>query len=286
MTLEGMVRKALYEFEMVSDHITVALSGGKDSLSMLHLLHQVSGRGFPPFKLSAVHVGGEFSCGAGVQLDFLQKTCDQLDVELVVRESTQKLETLECYRCSRERRSLIFDAAKKLGSTTVAFGHHRDDSVETLLMNLLHKGEFVANLPKLHMHAYGVTIIRPLIYVAEKDVRRYAEKHGFARVVCQCPIGQRSQRRKVKDLLKDFEGLFPNAQENLARAGLVYGSQKAGLPPKHTRDREEFERNLLDRDEANSHCTIGKERSGRGRRDTSDLRVCLGGNPALKAAQQ
>lgn len=220
------MRKALYEYDLVADQITVALSGGKDSLSLLYLLHAVCGKGFPEFKLSAVHVTGEFSCGAGVQIDFLQKVCDELDVELVVRESTQKLETLKCYRCSRERRKLIFEATKELGSETVAFGHHRDDSVETLLMNLLHKGEFAANLPKLRMHRYGVTIIRPFIYVSEQDLRNFSKQRGFARVVCQCPVGQRSQRKKVKDLLADFQEIFPNAVENLARASLQ-GSDKA-----------------------------------------------------------
>jgi len=225
--IEGAFRKALCEFDLIGEHITVALSGGKDSLSLLYLLHQVRGRGFPLFKLSAVHVTGEFSCGAGVEVEFLEKICQELAIPLEIRRSTQKRESLECYRCSRERRSLIFAAAKELGSQIVAFGHHRDDSVETLLMNLLHKGEFAANLPKIHMERYGVTIIRPLIYVAERDLANFAKQKGFARVVCQCPVGQNSHRRKLKTLLNEFEALFPNARQNLATAGLLYGSDKA-----------------------------------------------------------
>lgn len=229
--LESMVRKALYDFEMVDGSpIAVALSGGKDSLTLLFMLHAIKGRGFPHFDLHAIHVNGEFSCGAGVNVDYLKGICEQLQVNFMVRESTQKLETLECYSCSRERRSMLFDAAKSVGATTIAFGHHRDDSAQTLLMNLLHKAEFAGNLPNLKMHEYGVKIIRPLIYVGEVDIRRFAEQQNFLRIMCRCPVGQDSMRRKVDQLLNEIETLYPNARENIARAGLLYGSNKASKP--------------------------------------------------------
>jgi tRNA(Ile)-lysidine synthase TilS/MesJ len=114
-----------------------------------------------------------------------------------------------------------------MGARTVAFGHHRDDHAQTLLLNLLHKGEFAGNLPKLEMVDYGVTIIRPLIFVTEKEIRHFAQEHGFARITCQCPVGQNSMRKKVDQLLDEMEILFPNARANLARAGLLYGSDKA-----------------------------------------------------------
>jgi tRNA(Ile)-lysidine synthase TilS/MesJ len=226
--LESMCRKALYEFEMLeSDKVAVALSGGKDSLTLLHLLKAISGRGFPELKLYGVHVGGEFSCGASVSENFLRERCHELGVELIVRQGTQRRETLECYSCSRERRKLIFEAAKEAGAGIVAFGHHRDDSIETLLMNLFHKAEFAANLPKVFMHDYGVTIIRPLILIREHDIRTFAKQHGFARITCQCPVGQVSMRKQVKDLLTEWERVFPNLRENLAQASRVYGSDKA-----------------------------------------------------------
>jgi tRNA 2-thiocytidine biosynthesis protein TtcA len=227
--LESMCRKALYEFDLVPEDgkIAVALSGGKDSLTLLHLLKKISGRGFREFELYGIHVAGEFSCGAGVNENFLRGMCQKMGVEFLVRQSTQKRETLECYRCSRERRRLIFEAAKEVGVTTVAFGHHRDDSIETLLMNLLHKAEFAANLPKVPMHDFGVTIIRPLIYIAEDQIREFAKQSGFARITCQCPVGQTSLRKQVKDLLGQLEIVFPNARENLAQAGRQFGSHKA-----------------------------------------------------------
>jgi tRNA(Ile)-lysidine synthase TilS/MesJ len=194
------------------------------------MLKAISGKGFPNYPLVAIYVDGEFSCGAGVSRKYLEEVCRDLDVRLVVEQSTQKLETLECYTCSRERRKLLFDAAKREGAKVVAFGHHRDDSVQTLLMNLLHKGEFAANLPKLEMVDYGVTIIRPLIFVAEEEIRTFAKQQGFMRITCQCPVGQGSLRRKTEELIKMLEENYPNARENLARAGLVYGSDKAKKP--------------------------------------------------------
>ncbi|MGC2595211.1 MAG: tRNA 2-thiocytidine biosynthesis TtcA family protein [Rhabdochlamydiaceae bacterium] len=227
--LESMCRKAIYEFELLKDvkKLAIALSGGKDSLTLLYLLKAISGRGLPEFELYAIHVGGAFSCGAGVSERFLRGICQELKVPFLTCSSEQERENLECYSCSRKRRTLIFEAAKKVGATTVAFGHHRDDSVQTLLMNLLHKGEFAAMLPKIPMHDYGVTIIRPLIYVSEEEILEFAKMYGFTRVVCQCPVGQTSMRKRTKELIASLEKEFPNAQNNLSLASLRYGSKKA-----------------------------------------------------------
>ena len=231
--LESCVRKAIYDFSLLgpdTKKVAIALSGGKDSLSLLFLLHGLRGRGFPLFDLYAIHVDGEFSCGAGVSGAFLRGICRELGVEMITCTSNQKREDLECYSCSRERRRLIFNAAKEVGATTIAFGHHRDDSAQTLLLNLLHKAEFAANLPKVHMQDYGITIIRPLIYIAEESIRNFAAQHGFARITCQCPVGQNSKRKSVEDLIRQIEKHFPHVRGNLAKAGLLYGSDKASRP--------------------------------------------------------
>jgi len=224
-----MCRKALYEFELLEgvDKLAIALSGGKDSLTLLFLLKAILGKGFSDIPLTAIHVNGEFSCGAGIHSSYLQGICDALEVELITVLSMQKRETLACYSCSRERRRLLFDAAKENGITTIAFGHHRDDSIQTLLLNLLHKAEFAANLPKVPMVDYGVTIIRPLLYIGEDAIREFANLYGFARVMCQCPIGQDSMRKKTELLLRKMEEVFPNTRENLAQASIRYGSNKA-----------------------------------------------------------
>lgn len=230
--LESACRKAIYNFSLFdgSEPVAIALSGGKDSLGLLFLLHALRGRGFPHFDLIAVHVGGEFSCGAGIDERFLRGICQELGVPLIERTSSKKREELECYSCSRERRKLIFDAAKEHGAKIVAFGHHRDDSVQTLLLNLLHKAEFAANLPKVHMHHYGVSIVRPLIYCSEEQMREFAKQYGFLRISCQCPVGQDSKRKQVDGLIRQLEEVFPHARGNLAKAGLLYGSDKASTP--------------------------------------------------------
>jgi tRNA 2-thiocytidine biosynthesis protein TtcA len=230
--LESMCRKALHEFKLLEgvEKLAVALSGGKDSLTLLFLLKAILGRGFPDMEVVAIHVGGAFSCGAGLGRGFLPGICKELGVGFISLETNQDKAGLECYSCSRERRRLIFEAAKKAGAPTVAFGHHRDDSVQTLLMNLLHKGEFAGNLPKVPMVDYGVTIIRPLIFVSEDEIVNFAKMYEFARITCQCPVGQNSLRKKTKELLAELEELYPNARSNLASAALLYGSDKALRP--------------------------------------------------------
>ncbi len=227
--LESMCRKALYEFDLLEGEskILIALSGGKDSLTLLYLLKAISGRGIPLLEIFAVHVAGEYSCGAALGEQFLAPICEELGVPLTICYSTQKRESLECYSCSRERRSLIFETARGLGCKLVAFGHHRDDNIETLLMNLMHKGEFAGNLPKVPMHDYGVTITRPLIFISEDEITEFAKLYRFARITCQCPVGQRSLRREVKEMIKLLEGVFPNVRTNLAQASHTYGSRKA-----------------------------------------------------------
>ncbi len=232
MEIEKKMRKAILEYGLIPEdgRIAIALSGGKDSLTLLHLLRHISGRGFPKLDLVAIHIQGVFSCGAGVDLPYLHTICEGLEVPLIVRESPLTEEKLSCYPCSRVRRNLLFEAAKERGIHTLALGHHRDDNIQTLLMNLLHKGEFAGNLPKLHMVHYQMTLIRPLILVPETTIRTYAQEQGFSRITCQCPIGAQSMRKKVADLIGDIETLFPHVRENLSHASLLYGSEKARQP--------------------------------------------------------
>ncbi|HAZ15478.1 MAG TPA: tRNA 2-thiocytidine biosynthesis protein TtcA [Parachlamydiales bacterium] len=230
--VESLCRKALHQFSLLEEEkkLSVALSGGKDSLTLLFLLHAILGRGFPKLDLFALHVEGEFSCGAGVSKRYLERICQELNIPLIVRTAKFPEGGLECYRCARERRTLLFEAAKEAGAPLIAFGHHRDDSVNTLMMNLLHKGEFAAMLPKVPMKRFGVTLIRPLLFVEERQLVEFAKRYGFARVTCQCPLSSRSMRKQTDAAVSSLEELFPHARANLARAGLLYGSDKALRP--------------------------------------------------------
>jgi tRNA 2-thiocytidine biosynthesis protein TtcA len=229
--IESQIRKALLEYEMLEgvQKLAVALSGGKDSLSMLFFLKAISGHGVPPFEMTAINIRGKVSCGAEISQELLEHCCNRLQIPLVVKTIKENPEKLSCYLCSRRRRSLLFEAAKEVGAKTIAFGHHRDDNAETLLMNLFQKGEFAGLLPKLKMVRYGVTIIRPLIFLPEEMIRSFAQQSGFLRLSCQCPIGALSYRKKVDELLDEVEQLFPNARNNIANASLLFGSKKAEL---------------------------------------------------------
>lgn len=227
--IESAIRKACYDFSLLEENqrLAIALSGGKDSLTLLHFLHKLSGTGFPKLSLIALYVGGPYSCGAGLNPDHLASLCASYEVPFVHLESQQRFASLDCYPCSRDRRKLLFEGARAEGCSSIAFGHHRDDSIETLLMNLLHKGEFAALLPKIFMECYEITTIRPLIYVTEREIREFARKKEFLRISCRCPVGERSKRRQVKGVLSQLEELFPHAASNLARAAHLYGSNKA-----------------------------------------------------------
>lgn len=227
--IEKLTRKALYEFHLCDDtpHIGIALSGGKDSLTLLYMLDSIRGRGFPNFEITAIHVSGAFSCGASIENHYLQKICASLNIRFVSLNTEQTLEKLECYSCARKRRQLIFHKARELNIKTVAFGHHLDDHVETLFLNLCQKGSFEGNLPKVPMIGYGVTIIRPLIFVEENDILAFAQSSGFARIMCQCPVGQNSKRKKMKTFIKSLQIEFPHAKKCLAHNVLEKGSKKA-----------------------------------------------------------
>jgi tRNA 2-thiocytidine biosynthesis protein TtcA len=229
--IESKCRKAIYEYALLDNvpKVMVALSGGKDSLTLLYMLAAIRGRGVPNFELAACLVAGEFSCGAGLGDHFLPAIAEKLGIPFFIKHSKKKTPD-ECYSCSRERRKLLFEAAHEWGCRVVAFGHHRDDSVQTLLMNLLHKGEFAGNLPKVEMVDYGIDIIRPLIYVDEEEIRRFAKHYGFLRMTCQCPRGQNSLRKQTDDLLRIMEEYYPNCRVNLSYAIHQYGSNKAAKP--------------------------------------------------------
>src|SRR3990167_3424023 len=109
--IESRIRKALYEYKLLDgvEKLGVALSGGKDSLTLLYQLKAILGRGFPLCELVALHVGGPFSCGASVHPAHLQKICDELEVTLLVRDSSMTPDKLACYPCSRQRRRLLFE---------------------------------------------------------------------------------------------------------------------------------------------------------------------------------
>ena len=222
--IESSCRKALYDYKLLNckqkerKKIALALSGGKDSLTLLAMLCAISGRGFPDLDIVAIHVMGQFSCGPAIMENHLRTICQNFNVPLVVEESETRLQKKGCYFCSRMRRKILFTTARKLGCDTICFGHHQDDITQTMIMNLLNKGEFDPMLPKVFMRKYGITIIRPLALTQEKDIVTFAKKYNFLKSICQCPYGQTSNRAVAKTLIEDLGNYYPNARTNLSHA--------------------------------------------------------------------
>ena len=230
--LESLCRKALFDFKMLESakSLAIALSGGKDSLTLLFILKAIIGFGTPKISLIAIHVEGDFSCGANISNNFLEKICQEIKVPLIKVKSQKppkKESELDCYSCSRERRKLIFKTMQENHIETVAFGHHRDDLTQTLLLNLLQKGEFAAMQPKIKMIRFGTTIIRPLIYISEKKIENFASYYKFLRITCNCPKGAVSKRKETDKLIDLLEKSFPHTRKNLALSAFLYGSDKA-----------------------------------------------------------
>ena len=228
--IESMVRKAIYDYKMLenTNSLAVALSGGKDSLSLLYILNGIVGRGFNNIELSAIHIDGDFSCGSSISKNFLKKICNSLNIKFFSEEIKIGLDKLECYSCSRVRRKKIFDIAKTHNINKIAFGHHMDDNIQTLLMNLFHKSEFAGMMPNITFTNFDNTaIIRPFIYVPEEMILSFAKQNNFLKSVCRCPFGENSNRKKIAKIINETEEFFPNLKTNLSKSALLYGSKKA-----------------------------------------------------------
>lgn len=211
--------KACADFALIEegDHILIGLSGGKDSLALVELLGKRAQIFVPRFKVTAVHVRVRERAYL-TDISYLQSFCDAYKVPLLVRDTEIGEETGEkdpCFLCSWYRRKALFDTAHELGSNKIAFGHHKDDIVETLLMNLIFQGNFSTIYPKLQMDKMPLQLIRPLCLIEESELRRYAELRGYAPQKQTCPFEKASSRTDIKGLIHDLERLNPEVRDSL-----------------------------------------------------------------------
>lgn len=224
--LLGLVTKASKDHQLVEpgDKIMVCMSGGKDSYVMLHLLRKIKQR--VPFDLDLIAVNldqGQPGFQGHLISDWLQaegyayKMIKQ-DTYRVVLEKVPEGKTY-CSLCSRLRRGALYSAAVELGCNKLALGHHRDDMVETLMLNLLYSGQLKTMPPRLRSDDGRNTIIRPMAYCAENDVAAYAEEIGFPIIPCDlCGSQDTLKRQKVKQLLAELEADNPNIKGNMMAA--------------------------------------------------------------------
>ena len=227
--------KACADFSLIEegDHILIGLSGGKDSLALVEMLGRRAQIFGPRFRVTAIHVRVKERAYAS-DTDYLRSFCDEFHVPLVLKDTSIGEETGEkdpCFLCSWYRRKALFDAAAQLGCNKIAFGHHKDDVAETLLMNLIFQGNFSTIYPKLQMNKMPLQLIRPLCLVEERDLRRYAELRHYIPQKQACPFEKASSRAQVKQLLSDLERLNPNVRDSLWGAVVRLMSSKPDGQP-------------------------------------------------------
>lgn len=219
------VNPAIRTYAMLrdGDRVAVAVSGGKDSLSLLSLLDLRRRQAQEQYKLVALHVSGDAS-GPFAQphtplVEWLETNQYAYSIEPLVLKADEKL-PMNCQRCTWNRRRTLFLAAQRLGCNVLAFGHHADDLAETALLNLLHHGALEAMAPVRSYFDGAIRLIRPLCLTPEADIRRFARASAFPAPPPACPQSDHSARRMAKDLLRQAERAIPGARANLLRAGL------------------------------------------------------------------
>ena len=205
-------RRAVDDYQMIQpgDRIAVGVSAGKDSLALLCSMAELR-RFYPiPFELHAVTIDMGFAEG----MDFtpIKKLCEELNVPYtVVPTEISKIifdvrkEASPCSLCAKMRRGALHTATKELGCNVVALGHHFDDAVETLMLNLFFEGRIGCFSPVTYLSRADLRMIRPLIYLPEKDVRYFANKAELPVIKSPCPADGNTQREEMKQLLAKLE---------------------------------------------------------------------------------
>ncbi len=217
----GYMRKAIRAYDMIQDgdKIAVCLSGGKDSITMLMGLKQLQTYFDKDFEIIAVSVNPGFEF---FDCDFLQNVCDDIGVPLIIENSDIKQivfdirkEKRPCSLCANIRRGILNSVAVREGCNKIALGHNEDDALETFLMNLLLTGSFSTFGPISYMDKSKITVIRPLIYTPEKEIRKFVKRENIKVMPKACPMDGVSKREYMKNLLNDLNRDIPMCRANL-----------------------------------------------------------------------
>ena len=239
--LLSYTRKAVDEYDMIQegDHIAVGISGGKDSLTLLYAMQGL--RRFYPkhFELSAITVDlGYEKC------DFSQVTelCKELDVPYQIVKTDiarilfdERKESNPCSLCAKMRKGALNEAVKKMGCNKVAYAHHKDDIIETMLLSLIFEGRFHSFSPKTYLDRMDLSVIRPMMFVDEMDVIGFQHKYNLPVVKSRCPVDGFTKRQYAKDLVRKLNQAHPGAKNRMFTA--ILNGNIEGWPPRtpHTR---------------------------------------------------
>lgn len=218
------VRKAIDDYQMIEegDRIAVGISGGKDSLTLLYALHGL--RRFYPrhFDIHAVTVDLGFE---NLKLDAIKALCADLETEYTVVKTDiaqivfeERQEENPCSLCAKMRKGALNQAIQAAGCNKVAYAHHKDDVVETMLMSLIFEGRFHTFSPVTYLDRTNLTVIRPLLYMNEADVVGFVNKYQVPVVKSPCPADGHTKREYVKNLLRNLNLENPGVKERMFTA--------------------------------------------------------------------
>ena len=208
--LKRLTGKAIHNHQMIrdGDHVLVAVSGGKDSMALLWLLRERIRRIPIEYRITAAHVDPGFGTdSAGQMKSFLaDHGFDYRVLESDIGPKAHGPENREnpCFLCSRLRRKLLFELAAELGCSRIAFGHHKDDLIETFFLNVFFGASISTMLPVQELFHGKLTVIRPLYLVEEDLLRRYAQTLDWPEINLGCPTAGSSKREEIKNMLKHF----------------------------------------------------------------------------------
>jgi len=216
--------KAIKEYELVQDgdKIAVAISGGKDSLLMAKLFQELKKHGISNFELEFITMDPGFN---KANRDLLEEHCDYLNIPVKIfdKKVFQVVENIAdsypCYLCARMRRGALYAKAQELGCNKVALGHHFDDVIETIMMNVLCAGKYMTMMPKLKSTNFeNMELIRPLYHIREDDIKKFASNNGLNPMNCGCVVAAKktsSKRREVKELIKTLGESFKDVEKSI-----------------------------------------------------------------------
>ena len=221
-TIRRKLNRTLVEYDLIeeNDHILIGLSGGKDSLALVDLLGERMKNSIPRFQATAIHISVS-NVSYQSDLEYLKNHCEQAGIAFEHR-TTQFDESDRnksiCFLCSWQRRKALFETAKELGCNKIALGHHLDDIMETLLMNLVFQGSFGSMPPKLKMNKFDMTFIRPLALIPEKELIEMERIMQFKKQIKNCPHEKESTRKDAKKLISELEKWNPDFRQSMWKA--------------------------------------------------------------------